>query len=269
MAVASVASHGGRHVNPLVEQQLERQHGTNASGRQNEGNGAVGEDTFTPSSESDSAQATAQAAGIFQLTQAAPAANTPPAQPPSNAGQNLPSSQNAPVGADTVDSAPTIGAADAGAAATAGQQIAGAPAAQAATTAGPSNVDVQGQVQALNLALAALGLSHYDIQQIDRIATVIQNFNPSAYTDLVNQFQRQAQQAKQLTTPPPANIGTEANPPAAANSGTSAAANADVAGQQGPAANNPPLGGQTQAPQQSSDTVTANQQNPRPQNAAA
>ena len=53
----------------------------------------------------------------------------------------------------------------------------------------------QQQLQTLNQALAALGLSAQDIQQVDRIATVINDFNPSAFTALAYQLEELAQQA--------------------------------------------------------------------------
>ena len=56
---------------------------------------------------------------------------------------------------------------------------------------------MQEKVQILNASLPALGLSKVEIQEIDNIATQIQNFNPAAYTALVNQFEALAQQATQ------------------------------------------------------------------------
>jgi hypothetical protein len=56
-----------------------------------------------------------------------------------------------------------------------------------------ATVTTQGQ-QSLNVVLLALGLSNSDIQKIDLIAASINNFNPSLFTDLVQQFQAQAQQ---------------------------------------------------------------------------
>jgi len=45
------------------------------------------------------------------------------------------------------------------------------------------------QIQALNAALPALGLTIAEIQLIDRIASLAHNFNPAAYANLVNQFE--------------------------------------------------------------------------------
>jgi hypothetical protein len=55
----------------------------------------------------------------------------------------------------------------------------------------------QEKIQALNASLPALGLSKVEIQEIDRLATLIQNFNPGAYADLVNQFEALGQQSTQ------------------------------------------------------------------------
>ena len=43
-----------------------------------------------------------------------------------------------------------------------------------------------------------------EIQEIDRIASQIQDFNPAAYTSLVNQFEALAQQATQQNAANPA-----------------------------------------------------------------
>lgn len=271
MAVASVANHGERHVNPLTEQYLERQSGTSAVAKETVANNAVAEDTFTPSNQSEPTQSTAEAPGIVQLEQASTAANAAPAQAPSQTTPNA-------------DSRPDAGTPTADTVTTAQSTVTSAP---TGTPAGTVNTSEQGQEQALNTELAALGLSNYDILQIDRIATVIQNFNPSAYTDLVNQFERQVQEASQLSTPPPAaNSGSEANTPAAENSSAAAAANANGAGQQGSGANNTLLGSanlqiepaqftlannqavQSQTPQQNSSGATGHQKTQQLQNDA-
>jgi hypothetical protein len=79
---------------------------------------------------------------------------------------------------------------------------------------------VQEKIQALNASLPALGLSKVEIQEIDSLATQIQNFNPAAYTTLVNQFEALAQQSTQQNT---ANAAANASNPAStkANGGGS------------------------------------------------
>ncbi|HEX3376621.1 MAG TPA: hypothetical protein VHS29_07155, partial [Candidatus Acidoferrales bacterium] len=49
------------------------------------------------------------------------------------------------------------------------------------------------QIQSLNASLPALGLTNTEINQIDRIASLVQNFNPAAYANLVSQFEALAQ----------------------------------------------------------------------------
>jgi hypothetical protein len=302
MAVASVANNVERHVNPLVEQRRERSAASNPAARENAASNAVAEDTYTPSDNSG------QAAGIFQLSPAVLAANTALAQPGPASDQNgtpLP-----PVPLATTNTAPAQAeAAAAGTAANAAQQAAttatgaAAPQITAATTA---NAEAQGQVQSLNNALAALGLSRTDIQQIDRIATLIQNFDPASYMDLVNQFQRAAQQAQQVATAANAGAAVPAAAPQAAAgpnaggyqlqeisisyAGPTATVNpgAGNGGGPGTGANSPSTapglqiqqvqftltngGGQSfqvQAPQQSTYAGTPNLQTPQPQTAPA
>ena len=73
---------------------------------------------------------------------------------------------------------------------------------------------MQEKVLILNASLPALGLSKVEIQEIDTIATQIQNFNPAAYAALVNQFEALAQQATQQNT---ANGAANASNPATQN----------------------------------------------------
>jgi hypothetical protein len=73
---------------------------------------------------------------------------------------------------------------------------------------------VQDQLQALNLALAALGLTKADIQSLDRVASVLKDFNPVAYGSLVYQLEALAQQAAPqaaATAPNTASATTGAN----------------------------------------------------------
>src|SRR5262249_26265630 len=69
---------------------------------------------------------------------------------------------------------------------------------QAASTSAQPNE--QPQVQALNNALASLGLSAADIAVIDRIASLINDFNPVAFGSLVQQLEFLAQ--SQPPSPP-------------------------------------------------------------------
>jgi hypothetical protein len=149
-------------------------------GSQNLGIGAPPEDTFTPSAQNNLG-ADAQNTGIFQPGQGALSAAS--ASSPANTGAaNANSNANGQQGA----------AADAsvGPGATPGQANSG-PAASA---------QVQLEIQKLNASLPALGLTNDEIQEIDRIASLIKNFNPAAYADLVNQFEARSQGATQQTS---------------------------------------------------------------------
>jgi hypothetical protein len=157
------------------------------SGR--EGDAPRTEDTFTPSTNKNSAQAAEQDAGIFQVSQVAlteVSANI-------LFGQSAPNTnQNGATGPGTLLTNP-----DAGTVQTATGN--GTPAQSAPSPADAANVQVQ--LQALNAALPALGLTNAQIQQIDRIASLIHDFNPAAFTNIVNQFEALAQQAAQQNSP--------------------------------------------------------------------
>jgi len=72
----------------------------------------------------------------------------------------------------------------------------------ASITAQPN---AQSQLQALNNALNALGLGRADIAVVDRIATLIKDFNPVVYTSLVYQLEALANtHAPKASTPPSA-----------------------------------------------------------------
>jgi hypothetical protein len=200
-------------------------------------------DQFTPS-----AQSTAQAAGLFtvsQFTLFSPAAQFLLAQAPDSQANPVnaadtaanftapPATQEgaarntaAPVpGPDATAAAVAIGtpeprtatAANGGAAKTAN-----APATTSAT--------VQHQLQLLNNALAALGLNSTDIQKIDTIAGLIDDFQPTRFANLAFELQALAQQsapkAVPQTFPPAAPQGTPQTPsPAGTNTAGTAAAN--------------------------------------------
>jgi hypothetical protein len=117
------------------------------------------EDRFTPSAQQNSVQTAAQQAGLFQIVQF----------PTLSVAVNI-ISQTQPAAPQAV-------------------QIA-APATTVTTA-----VSVQDKLQALNTALATLGLSKSDIQSLDRVASIIKDFNPVAYKNLAFQLQTLAQQA--------------------------------------------------------------------------
>lgn len=155
------------------------------------------EDSFTPSNQGNSPQNAAQEAGLFQVTQVAlfaTASGSPAAQatqPPAN-----PAPVPAPVTAANISATPPERAPSPAAATTASAQ---APSAAAVQPAPVADTQSQIQIQAFNQALTALGLTNSDIQKLDRIAALVNDFSPNAFNDLIGQFQALAQQAAQLS----------------------------------------------------------------------
>ena len=164
------------------------------------GKAPVAEDTFTPSAQNNSALLAAQEAGIFQVTPGALAAvstNLVIGQANPNADPSGAPAPNVPADETTGGAPQAATGTNPGAQASTAQPAAtptGAPRAATSAAASPSE---QVKIQALNAALPALGLTNQQIQQIDRIATLVQDFNPGAYINLVNQYEAQAQSASQ------------------------------------------------------------------------
>jgi hypothetical protein len=239
MATIGLVSLTERLLNQTAGQAQEPQ--AAAPSRANANNGAIVAtvDQFTPS-----AQNTAQAAGLFTVTQVtlfSPAAEFLLAQAP-NPRAN-------PVNA--ADSAANIAAPPAAREAVAINTAAPvpAPAASAATVAlgtpAPANAtaanaaarravvnapaatsaNVQHQLQLLNNALAALGLNSADIQKIDSIAGLIDDFQPTRFANLAFQLQALAQQSAPRAVPQATPQGT---PQATSQAATNTAATADV-----------------------------------------
>jgi hypothetical protein len=112
------------------------------------------------------------------------------------------------------------------------------------------SASVNSELQSLNTALSALGLPQSDIAVIDRIAALLKDFSPAAYSDLLHQFETlaQSQLAPSATAPPPTtsaaaaaapasepsspqtNLGTANPAPAVANGATSAVPKGGSAG---------------------------------------
>jgi len=202
MAVEGIGNLVQNVADRLFEQKQEKQAVANTFilGRGNTGNGAVAEDRFTPSAQNEFAQTTAQDAGIFQVGQGARteiAANFRFDQVTRNADQNEAAAQAAIAATANAGSAPADAGANPGAPVNASQQGNVVAPAEAAADGPAAAENVQVEIQALNAALPALGLTNAQIQQIDRIASLVHNFNPAAYTNLVNQFEALAQGAAQ------------------------------------------------------------------------
>jgi hypothetical protein len=195
----------------LREQTPNLQAGTNTPGTENANTVAVTEDTFTPSGQGNPAQASAQDAGIFQVSQGALAGITAGilfAQTNSNANQTLPSEQQDSGSAANAGNSQQPGASAVKTPVVPGQ-IFPPPAGQGSAAKATPTPNEQEQIQFLNAALPALGLSKVEITEIDNIATQIQNFNPAAYTNLVNQFEALVQQSgQQGAANPAANTST-------------------------------------------------------------
>lgn len=204
------------------------QAGTRILGTKDAGSPAAPEDTFTPSNPADATQANAQGAGIFQVS--------PGSQPAATAA--ILSAQQAPIanpaaapgqaGSGT-GAAPNAGANGAQAAAAAPGSGSGGNSGQGNGVVSPAtSAEVQNKIQQLNASLPALGLTNSQIEQIDRIASLVNDFNPAAYANLVNQFEAQAQQPPQQNAAGAAQPSAPGSPVPAvagsnANSGRSAA----------------------------------------------
>jgi hypothetical protein len=216
MAVEGIGSLAQALADQLSGQTVNLPAGANTPGAGNSGNPVAAQDTYTPSGRSNSAQATAQDAGLFQVGPAALTAITanilfvqaasdgaPNGSPAQTASGTTTNAGNAQPGAATNSSAP----------ANPGQLFAPDPAEQAPAPKAVPTTNVQEKIQALNASLPALGLSKVEIQEIDNLATQIQNFNPAAYAALVNQFETLAQQATQQNTANASNTATQNTTP--------------------------------------------------------
>lgn len=186
------------------------------------------QDQFVPSAQTQTANATAEAAGLFKATQFSlftAAAESLLAQGGSSpaSGANTPTGAtnfvapvvptlNATVAVATTETGATTNVLQNNAAAAPTNSLrAGAAAAQPTpsatnhasvapvTATTPASATPQGalavqqQLQTLNNSLAALGLSAADIQKVDQVAGLIKDFNPTAFTSLVYQLEAVAQ----------------------------------------------------------------------------
>lgn len=148
----------------------------------------VAEDQFTPSAQSNQGQTTAQAAGLFSVQQPqffSPAANSVLQQSPSATSTS--------------------------------NQVSAAAAPEPTSPPTTDSTYTQQQLQPLNEALLSLGLSQQDIQKLDQIAAISNNFSPAAFTALAYQMEELAQQATQTAS------STSAAAAAASQTGQSAA----------------------------------------------
>jgi len=70
----------------------------------------------------------------------------------------------------------------------------------AASSASTGAAQIQTELQSLNAALISLGLSADEIAAVDRVAQLIKNFSPAAFTSLVSQLKVLAQDTAQPAT---------------------------------------------------------------------
>jgi hypothetical protein len=214
----------------LLEQTLNLQAGGNAQGTGSAGNSTITEDTFTPSAQGNAAQAAAQDAGIFQVSEGtltAVTANILFARTNPNATLSGAPAQAASATTTNAGKAQPAAATTSNIPVVPGQLFAPTRAGQAPSPEAVPTTNEQEKIQALNASLPALGLSKIEIQEIDRLATLIQNYNPGAYTDLVNQFEALGQQATQ-----PNAASSPANASSVGSQNTPASTNASGGGSQ-------------------------------------
>jgi hypothetical protein len=138
-------------------------------------NAAAPVDQFVPSSQTGVADATAEAAGLFTATQFS----------------LLTAAQNSLLARSAATVLPQPGAP--------ATTVANASRATGADVPAPGTFSIQTQLQTLNNALAQLGLSAADIQKVDRIASVINDFNATTFTNLIHQLKGLAANAAQQT----------------------------------------------------------------------
>ena len=100
----------------------------------------------------------------------------------------------------------------------------------------------QDPLQPLNDALSSLGLSNQEIQTLDQVANFIKGFNPTAFSDLVGQFQQLAQQTTQVATAP-VNSQDAANGAISGNAATPATGAISPTAANTPPTNNVSTGG--------------------------
>ena len=207
MAVEGIGSLVQILAKQVREQTANSQAGANTPATGNADNLAVTEDTFTPSAQNNFAQATAQDAGIFQVSQGALTAVTASnlfAQTNPNAIQSAASARVGSALAASIGGTQLSTPQRVGLPAIPGQLFGPSPLGQVPPAKAAPATNEQAQIVALNAGLPALGLSKVEIQEIDSLASQIQNFNPATYTDLVNQFEALAQRATQQGVPSPA-----------------------------------------------------------------
>jgi hypothetical protein len=235
--------------------------GTNTAATNNAAGPA--EDLFTPSAQNSPTQNAAQDAGLFSVTQfsffsaaadfllgqniAPPTPTATPAPTTSDGngaaglqhtfGKNLPGfAVPQPIGNQGPLGAAVNGGNGANTAAGTATTVPATTkgAATSAATITPGSLAAQQQFQSLNTALAALGLTPQEIQQLDRIASILNDFDPTAYTALAYQLEQLAQAQQPTATPTTGgNAPNTAANPASNNTPTANGATANTTNDNG------------------------------------
>jgi hypothetical protein len=140
-------------------------------------------DRYTPSGGSNSTVASAQAAGLFQITEFIQIGS-----PNASASQQPVASQSV----QDVTLAQSPAAPNPATAVAVTQPNAVSTPAPPPIIANAASASQEIELQALNTALSDLGLNSAQLSRVDQIASsVIQNFSPAAYSEFV--YQRQVQ----------------------------------------------------------------------------
>ncbi|HLK05774.1 MAG TPA: hypothetical protein VKT53_15155 [Candidatus Acidoferrum sp.] len=151
----------------------------------------------------------ANEAGLFQVSQASvftaaasvllvQGENTAPAAGPAAGPAATTKASDAPVATTNTNTPPAPAT---------NTETAAAPAATTNVT-NTGAAQIQTELQSLNAALAALGLNTDEIAAIDRVAQLIKDFSPAAFTSLVSQLKVLAQDTAQPAATAPANTAT-------------------------------------------------------------
>jgi hypothetical protein len=240
MSLTAIINLAERLLNNSADQQVERSSGRRQSQQtsRTESDARVG-DQFTPSA------ANQQDAGLFKVNQISffsaaadfllaqtlpPQANLAAAAAPANAAPTAPVAQTTvaaqnpavAIAANPVVAAPVPAVNTAQSNATPAAAAAVTPPPVATTAPAPAN-STQSQLLALNTALYALGLNNTQLAQVDQVASLIQVFNPLAFTSLVYQLEALAQTSAQQAAAPIPNTVATGRPAPTANTSAAAA----------------------------------------------
>lgn len=205
MSVVDLVNLSGPLVNQNAEQNAEVQASQKLSATQADQEPlTVARDQFTPSTQNGQAQSSAQAAGLFTVPQTplfSAAAGSLIGQSPTSSSNQIAAENSASSGAN---------------------QSTIVTAVAAPTPTIPPTIDstyTQQELQPLNEELTSLGLSQQEIQQLDEIATITNDFSPVAFT-------AQAYQMKELALQNSQPASSAASAPTAVNSGNQVASQA-------------------------------------------